>query len=325
MQSLFLGALCAFGVVVLLGPVAIPLLHRLKFGQVIREEGPAAHKAKTGTPTMGGLLILAGICVAVPVIHTKAPAAWLMLFVTLACGALGFLDDYIKVVLKRNLGLRAKEKLLGQILIAAVFSWIITHYLGRGTELWIRGLNVTWDLGFLFHGLVFFIIVGTTNAVNLTDGLDGLAAGTTAVAAGIFAAVSWLRGQPDVAGFFTIVAGAALGFLVFNRHPARIFMGDTGSLALGGALAAGAVLTGTELLLPVIGAVFVAEALSVILQVASFKTTGRRIFRMSPLHHHFELGGWPETRVVRMFWVAGIIAGLVGLCIMLGSAGGRLV
>ena len=325
MQSLFFGALCAFGVVVLLSPIAIPLLHRLKFGQVVREEGPAAHKAKTGTPTMGGLLILAGICVAALVIHTSAPAVWLMLFVTLACGALGFVDDYIKVVLKRNLGLRAKEKLLGQILIAALFSWIITRYLGRGTELWIPGLNATWDLGFLFHVLVFFIIVGTTNAVNLTDGLDGLAAGTTAVAAGIFAAVSWLRGQPDVAGFFTIVAGAALGFLVFNRHPARIFMGDTGSLALGGALAAGAVLTGTELLLPVIGAVFVAEAMSVILQVASFKTTGRRIFRMSPLHHHFELGGWPETRVVRMFWAAGIIAGLVGLGIMLGSAGGRLV
>ena len=325
MQSLIFGALCAFGVVVLLSPIAIPLLHRLKFGQVVREEGPAAHKAKTGTPTMGGLLILAGICVAVPVIHATAPAAWLMLFVTLACGALGFVDDYIKVVLKRNLGLRAKEKLLGQILIAALFSWIITRYLGRGTELWIPGLNVTWDLGFLFHVLVFFIIVGTTNAVNLTDGLDGLAAGTTAVAAGIYAAVSWKLEQADVAGFFTIVAGAALGFLVFNRHPARIFMGDTGSLALGGALAAGAVLTGTELLLPVIGAVFVAEAMSVILQVASFKTTGRRIFRMSPLHHHFELGGWPETRVVRMFWAAGIIAGLVGLGIMLGSAGGRLV
>lgn len=325
MQSLFLGALCAFGVVVLLGPFAIPLLHRLKFGQVVREEGPAAHKAKTGTPTMGGLLILAGICVAALVIHTTAPAVWLMLFVTLACGALGFVDDYIKVVLKRNLGLRAKEKLLGQILIAALFSWIITRYLGRGTELWIPGLNATWDLGFLFHVLVFFIIVGTTNAVNLTDGLDGLAAGTTAVAAVIYAAVSWVLGQPDVAGFFTVVAGAALGFLVFNRHPARIFMGDTGSLALGGALAAGAVLTGTELLLPVIGAVFVAEAMSVILQVASFKTTGRRIFRMSPLHHHFELGGWPETRVVRMFWAAGIIAGLVGLGIMLGSAGGRLV
>ncbi len=324
MHSLFYGALFSFGVVVLLGPLAIPLLHKLKFGQVIREEGPAAHKAKSGTPTMGGLMMLAGISVAVLAVYSSSPAAWIMLIVTLACGALGFVDDFIKVVLKRNLGLRAKEKLLGQILIAMVFSWVITRYMGRGTELWIPGWGVNWDMGFLFHGLVFFIIVGTTNAVNLTDGLDGLAAGTSVVAMGIYSMVAWVLGQPDVAGFFAVVAGAALGFLIFNRHPARIFMGDTGSLALGGALAAGAILTRTELLLPVIGAVFVAEALSVILQVASFKTTGRRIFRMSPLHHHFELGGWSETRVVRMFWAAGIITGLVGLWIVFLPAGGRL-
>jgi len=324
MESLFYGALCSFGVVVLLGPAVIPLLHRLKFGQVVREDGPAAHKAKTGTPTMGGLLILAGICVAVLAVYSSSPVAWLMLFITLSCGALGFVDDYIKVVLKRNLGLRAKEKLLGQILIALVFSWVVTRYMGRGTELWIPGLGISWDMGFLFHVLVFFVIVGTTNAVNLTDGLDGLAAGTTVIAMGTYAVVAWVLGQPDAAGFFAVVSGAALGFLVFNRHPARIFMGDTGSLALGGALAAGAVLTRTELLLPVIGAVFVAEALSVILQVASFKTTGRRIFRMSPLHHHFELGGWSENRVVRMFWAAGIIAGLVGLGVVLLPTGGRL-
>ena len=324
MELIFYGALCSFAVVVLLGPAAIPLLHRLKFGQVVREDGPAAHKAKTGTPTMGGLMILAGICVAVLTFYSTSPAILILLFTTMACGGIGFVDDYIKVVLKRNLGLRAKEKLLGQIVIAVVFSWTVTHYMGRGTELWIPGLNASWDMGFLFHVLVFFIIVGTTNAVNLTDGLDGLAAGTTAVAMAIYAMVAWILGKPEVAGFFAIVAGSALGFLVFNRHPARIFMGDTGSLALGGALAAGAVLTRTELLLPVIGAVFVAEAVSVILQVASFKTTGRRIFRMSPLHHHFELGGWPETRVVRMFWTAGIIAGLVGLWIVLASTGGRI-
>ena len=324
MQMLFYGALCAFGVVVLMGPVAIPLLHKLKFGQVVREDGPAAHKAKTGTPTMGGLLMLAGICMAVLAIYSFSPVVWLMLFVTLACGALGFVDDYIKVVLKRNLGLRAKEKLLGQIVIAVVFSWVVTSYMGRGTEIWVPGMDKNWNMGFLFHILVFFVIVGTTNAVNLTDGLDGLAAGTSIAAMGIYAAVAWHVGQPEVAGFFAVVAGSALGFLVFNRHPARIFMGDTGSLALGGALAAGAVLTRTELLLPVIGAVFVAEAMSVILQVASFKTTGRRIFRMSPLHHHFELGGWPETKVVLMFWAAGIIAGLIGLWIVLLPSGGRL-
>lgn len=324
MESLFYGALCSFGVVAILGPVAIPLLHRLKFGQVVREEGPAAHKAKTGTPTMGGLLMLTGMCVAVLSFYSASPVVWLMLFVTLACGALGFVDDYIKVVLKRNLGLRAKEKLLGQILIALLFSWVITRYMGRGTELWIPGLDVSWDIGFLFHVLVVFIIVAATNAVNLTDGLDGLAAGTTVAAMGTYMAVAWILGQPATAGFFAIVLGAALGFLLFNRHPAKIFMGDTGSLALGGALAAGAVLTRTELLLPVIGAVFVMEALSVILQVASFKSTGRRIFRMSPIHHHFELGGWSETRVVYVFWTAGIIAGLVGLWVVLLPTGGRV-
>lgn len=324
MESILIGAVCSFVVVALLGPVSIPLLHRLKFGQVVREDGPAAHKAKTGTPTMGGLMMLAGISVAVAAVYSRSAAAWLMLFTTLACGALGFVDDYIKVVLKRNLGLRAKEKLLGQIVIALVFSWLVTGFMGRGTELWIPVWGIRHDFGVLFHVLVFFIIVGTTNAVNLTDGLDGLAAGTMTAAAVIYAVVAAALGQLDVAGFFAIVAGAALGFLLYNRHPARIFMGDTGSLALGGALAAGAVLTRTELLLPVVGAVFVAEALSVILQVASFKTTGRRIFRMSPLHHHFELGGWPETRVVRTFWAAGIIAGLVGLWLLWLPAGGRI-
>lgn len=317
MESLFWGAVCAFGIVVVLGPISIPLLRRLKFGQVVREDGPAAHKAKTGTPTMGGLMMLAGISAAVLAGYSSSPVVWLMWAVTLACGTLGFIDDYIKVVLKRNLGLRAKEKLLGQVVIAMTFSWIVTRFIGRGTEIWIPFLNLHYELGYLFHVLVFFVIVGTTNAVNLTDGLDGLAAGATVVATGFYSIVSLLQGQPDVAGFFSIVAGASLGFLVFNRHPAKIFMGDTGSLALGGGLAAGAVLTGTELLLPVIGAVFVAEALSVILQVISFKTTGRRIFRMSPLHHHFELGGWSEIRVVRFFWVIGLTAGALGLWLVL--------
>ncbi len=324
MESVFYGALWSFGVVIALGPLTIPLLHRLKFGQVIREDGPASHQAKTGTPTMGGLMMLVGITTAVGLIYPTSPVVWLMLLVTLACGGLGFADDYIKVVLKRNLGLRAKQKLWGQIVIALFFSFAVTHWMSRGTELWIPGLDLRWDAGFMFHGLVFFIIIATTNAVNLTDGLDGLAAGTSAVAMAIYAGVAWLLGQPEVAGFFAIVTGAALAFLVFNRHPAKIFMGDTGSLALGGALAAGAVLTRTELLLPLIGAIFVAEALSVILQVISFKTTGRRIFRMSPLHHHFELGGWSETKVVGVFWLTGLVFGLSGLGLILLSILGGL-
>lgn len=314
--------LISFGVVVALGPLVIPLLHRLKFGQVVREEGPAAHKAKTGTPTMGGLMMLAGILTASLIVFQTSPQVLLLLAVTLACGFLGFVDDYIKVVLKRNLGLKAKQKLLGQILIALIFSYVVTQWLGRGTGLWIPGLDLFWEIGPIFHLLVFLVMLGTTNAVNLTDGLDGLAAGCSVIAMGVYAVIAGLLGQMEVAGFFAATAAACLGFLLFNRHPAKVFMGDTGSLALGGALAAGAVLTGTELLLPLVGAVFVAEALSVILQVISFKSTGRRIFRMSPLHHHFELGGWAETRVVGVFWLAGLIAGLLGLLIVYLSFGG---
>ena len=324
MEAIFFGLACSFIVVVLLGPLAIPLLRRLKFGQVVREDGPAAHKAKTGTPTMGGLMMLAGITAAVLIVYRDAPQAWLLLMVTLSCGGLGFIDDYIKVVLKRNLGLKAKQKLLGQIVIAMLFSWLVTQTMGRGTELWIPGLDQRLDVGILFHALVFFIIVGTTNAVNLTDGLDGLAAGTSVAAMGIYAGIAYYLGQLAVAGFFAAVTGASLGFLVYNRHPAKIFMGDTGSLALGGALAAGAVLTGTELVLPLVGAIFVAEALSVIIQVISFKSTGRRVFRMSPLHHHFELGGWSEIRVVGVFWLVGLVCGLLGLLVVLSSTAGGL-
>lgn len=268
---------------------------------------------------MGGLMMLAGISLATVLLYWNSPVVWLMLFVTLACGGIGFIDDYIKVVLKRNLGLRAKQKLFGQIVIALFFSIAVTQWMGRGTELWIPGFDFRWEAGALFHGLVFFIIVGTTNAVNLTDGLDGLAAGTSVVAMTIYAGVAWFLGQAEVAGFFAMVSGASLAFLVFNRHPAKVFMGDTGSLALGGALAAGAVLTRTELVLPLIGVIFVAEALSVIIQVISFKTTGRRVFRMSPLHHHFELGGWSETKVVGIFWLVGAGFGLSGLWLILSS------
>ena len=322
MEKLFYGAIIAFAVVAMLGPIAIPLLHRLKFGQVVREDGPAAHKAKTGTPTMGGLIMLAGAVLPVLIIYPASRVAWVMLLTTLACGGVGFLDDYIKVVLKRNLGLRAKEKFLCLVLIALVFSWFVTTQMQRGTGVWIPGLDWHLDIGWLFHVLVFFVIVGTTNAVNLTDGLDGLAAGTSVAAMSVYAAAAWIMGQPEVAGFFLIMVGASAGFLLFNRYPARIFMGDTGSLALGGALAAGSLITRTELVLPIIGGVFVCEALSVIIQVISFKTTGRRVFRMSPLHHHFELGGWPETKVVRVFWTAGILLGLLGLYIIVGSMGG---
>jgi len=316
-NSLIVAAAVAAGFVLMTGPFFIPWLHKLKFGQSIREEGPQSHQAKSGTPTMGGIMIILGI-----VVGTLAGAPWsaeilLALFITLGHFALGFLDDYIKVVKKRNLGLKAKQKLLGQIAIALVTIYIGTRELGIDTSIWLPVLNANVDIGFGYYLLVLFVLVGTSNAVNLTDGLDGLASGTMAVAASCYGVVCALTGHSDLVAFCVAIVAACLAFLRFNAHPAKVFMGDTGSLALGGALAAVGILTHTEILLVVIGLVFVCEALSVIMQVTYFKATGgKRIFRMSPIHHHFELGGWSETKVVLVFWSVGLLAGMAGLMLV---------
>lgn len=299
-----------------IGPLLIPELHKLKFGQSIREEGPKSHQAKSGTPTMGGIMIILAIVVATVAAAPLTPAVLLALFITLGHFVLGFLDDYIKVVKKRNLGLKAKQKMLGQILIAIVTMIVGTRVLGIDTTIWIPIADVNVDIGIGYYFLVLFVLVGTSNAVNLTDGLDGLASGTVAIASGAYALVCYMTGHYDLAIFSVAMMMACLAFLRFNAHPAKVFMGDTGSLALGGAVAAVGILTHTEILLAVIGFVFVCEALSVIIQVISFKTTGKRVFRMSPIHHHFELGGWKETKVVFVFWMVGLVASIVGLLMM---------
>ena len=319
MGSIWLAAAVAAAVVLLLGPVVIPELNKLHCGQNIRGEGPQSHQKKSGTPTMGGLMILAGITLGTLAGAGTTPAALLALFVVLGHGAIGFLDDYIKVVKKRNLGLRAREKLAGQLIMAAAVTFIGNRWMGISTELWLPFTTAPVFLGFLYYIRVFLVLFGTTNEVNLTEGLDGLATGTVAVAAVTYAIVCVSLGKAALAAFCAATAAAAVAFLRFNAHPARVFMGDTGSLALGGALAAAAILTKTELLLIVIGGVFVVEALSVIIQVISFQTTGRRVFRMSPLHHHFELGGWAETKVVRVFWLAGAVSS--GLALLILKAG----
>ena len=308
-------AIAAF-LVLLTGPFVIPELHKLKFGQSIREEGPKSHQAKSGTPTMGGIMIIGAVTLATLFAAPLTLEVLLALFVMLGHFALGFLDDYIKVVKKRNLGLKARQKLLGQIVIAVVVAFFARQGLGIDTTVWLPVLQTELDIGVLYYPLVLFVLVGTSNAVNLTDGLDGLAAGTVAVAAVayIFAALAF--SSPGLAAFAAAVAGASCAFLRFNHHPARVFMGDTGSLALGGAIAALGILTHTELLLVVIGAVFVIEALSVIIQVISFKTTGKRVFLMSPIHHHFELKGWKEERVVHVFWLAGAFCAVLGVSLL---------
>ena len=313
MESVLLAAVIAAGFVLLTGPFFIPELHKLKFGQSIREEGPKSHQAKSGTPTMGGIMIILGITLGTVAAAPLNTEILLALFIMLGHFVLGFLDDYIKVVKKRNLGLKAKQKMLGQIIIAVVTMIIGTRSLGIDTTVWVPIINESINIGAGYYLLLLFVLVGTSNAVNLTDGLDGLASGTVAIVASAYAVVCVNMGHSDLAIFCVAIVAACVAFLRFNAHPAKVFMGDTGSLALGGALAAVGILTHTEVLLAIIGFVFVCEALSVIIQVISFKTTGKRVFRMSPIHHHFELGGWSEWKVVFVFWLAGLLASVVAL------------
>ncbi|CAN7439870.1 phospho-N-acetylmuramoyl-pentapeptide-transferase [Rossellomorea sp. LjRoot5] len=317
-QVIFFTIIMAFLITVLLAPLFIPFLRRLKFGQSIRDEGPESHQKKTGTPTMGGIVFLVSIVITTFVMTGKysepGPETYLMILVTVGFGLLGFLDDFIKVVMKRNLGLTSKQKLLGQIVISVIF-YLIFKQNDFPTTVSIPLTDVSFELGWFYCLFIIFWLVGFSNAVNLTDGLDGLVSGTSAIAFGALAVLAWSQSQYDVAIFGVAVVGAVLGFLVFNAHPAKVFMGDTGSLALGGAIATIAILTKLEIILILIGGVFVIETLSVILQVASFKTTGKRIFKMSPLHHHYELVGWSEWRVVVTFWTVGLLFAVLGIYI----------
>lgn len=298
-----------------IGKVSIPLLKKLHAQQSIREEGPKSHQSKAGTPTMGGLFMMLSLTISVLIFSPWTATTAILLLLILGHCALGFFDDFVKSVKKRNLGLTAKQKLLGQIILAGIFCYVVTQYIVLPTTLWIPLANVTINIGFLYYVLAFVVIVGTSNAVNLTDGLDGLAAGTAAITAIAYAVIGLLYDKIEISYLGAIICAVCLGFLVFNSNPAKVFMGDTGSLALGAAFAGMAIMTKTELLLIILGGVFVAEALSVIIQVISFKTRGVRVFKMSPIHHHFELSGWTEQKVVNRFWIAGGILALISLCI----------
>lgn len=318
MLKLALIPVTAFIVCAIIGPVLIPYLHKLKFGQSIRECGPASHMKKSGTPTMGGLMMLAAL-VASLFWGRFTPHIMIALVLTLGHALIGFIDDYIKVVMKRNLGLTAKQKFLLQFILAGAYVYFAETHL-QNTSLWIPLVNITFDFGWLYYALAFILLVGTTNAVNLTDGLDGLVSFVSVPVTLAYAFIAYMQGMLDVSGFALGLTGACLGFLLFNRHPAQVFMGDTGSLALGGGVAALALLTHTELLLVIIGGVYVAEAMSVIIQVTYFRLTGgKRIFRMSPLHHHFELGGWNEVKVVRVFTLVSLLLSAVGLWLWLAA------
>lgn len=298
---------------VILGFFAIPLLKKLKARQSIREEGPKSHRIKSGTPTMGGLFMLLSAVLVVVFNKLIDPSVLWLLFLTLGHGLLGFLDDFIKAEKKRNLGLTAKQKMLGQIILAVLFCWGVVDTLHLPYSIAIPFTHTDISIGLLYYPFVVLVIVGASNAVNLTDGLDGLASGCCVIAFSAYALYCYMTGFNDLGYFIIILAGSCIGFLFFNYHPAKIFMGDTGSLALGGAIAGISVMTRTELLLIFLGMIFVLEALSVIIQVASFQLTGKRVFKMSPLHHHFELSGWSEVQVVWAFWIFEGIAACVSL------------
>lgn len=311
-NTVVLPVIIAFFISAVLGPVVIPFLRRLKVGQTVRDEGPQSHIKKNGTPTMGGILIL-GAVVVTSIFYVKDyPNIIPVLFLTLGFGLIGFLDDYIKVVLKRSMGLRAWQKMLGQLIVTGVFAYYLCHYTDVSLAMKIPFMSGQYiDFGIFNIPILFFIVIGTVNGTNFTDGLDGLASSVTVIIATFFTviAIGTKSGIEPITG---AVVGALLGFLLFNVYPASVFMGDTGSLALGGFVAATAYMLQMPLFIAIVGFVYLMEVLSVMIQVSYFKLTGgKRIFKMAPIHHHFELCGWSETRVVAVFSIVTAILCLV--------------
>lgn len=312
-QEIVAPTLISFAISVILGPILIPFLRRLKVGQTVRDEGPKTHLQKTGTPTMGGLLILTAMTVTSLLYMKKYPDIMPILFLTLGFGLIGFLDDYIKVVLKRSMGLRAWQKFGLQIIVTAVFAFYLHQYTDVGLACRIPFMSGKYlDFGIFNIPLLFIVVLGTVNGTNFTDGLDGLATSVTILVATFFTVCAIGLNEP-ITPITCAAVGALLGFLLFNGYPASVFMGDTGSLALGGFVAACAYMMQLQLFLPIVGFVYVAEVASVIIQVTYFKLTGgKRIFKMAPIHHHFELCGWKETKVVSVFSIVTAVLCLIG-------------
>jgi phospho-N-acetylmuramoyl-pentapeptide-transferase len=302
----------------LLGPVLIVHLKRLRVGQTVRDDGPSTHLSKTGTPTMGGLIFLIPVVVSlllwIPFDQLQPLLVWLWLL--LGFGVIGFVDDYLKVVKKRSLGLRAREKLLGELLVGTLFFFML-RYLGVPDHLTVPVVGWQISLGWLYWPFVVFVSIAEANAVNLTDGVDGLCGTSFLITSVAYLFIGWIKDVPVVSLTAAAMIGGLLAYLRFNWHPAKVFMGDVGSLALGGALTCWAVLTKTELLLIPIGVVYLLETLSDVIQVTYFKLTGgRRVFRMAPIHHHFELGGWSEVKIVAVWSILSVAGGIIGLLIL---------
>lgn len=306
--------LISFALNIILSPIVIPFLRKLKFGQFVREDGPKSHLVKQGTPTMGGIIILTSILITSLLYINDYPKIVPILFATLGFGLIGFLDDFIKVVMKRSLGLRAWQKIVAQILVTAIFGYYLINNTDVTQDMIIPFTNRQGiiKLKFLFVPSLLFIFIGTVNSVNLTDGLDGLAASVTVLVASFFSVVS-IGINSGIEPITCAAVGSLLGFLLFNAHPARVFMGDTGSLALGGFVAATAYTLNMPIFLLIVGLVYVVESLSVMIQVFYYKKTKKRFFKMAPIHHHFELSGWKESKIVSVFSIVTAILCLIAL------------
>ncbi len=323
MGEVLIAGMAAMLICIFLGPKFIEYLRVKEFGQNIREEGPQGHHTKAGTPTMGGLIVFAAIAVPYLVLSDRDAQSLAVFGVALGCAALGFADDFTKIVKRRSLGLSARWKLAGQLGLALVLWWVARHEVGLEPTLFFRIGDASVDLGpVLYFVFVYLVLAGFSNGVNLTDGLDGLAAGCCAIVLLTFTAICFISNdQMDLALLSACLVGACIGFLWFNAFPASIFMGDTGSLGLGGAIGALAVMTQTEILLIIIGGIFVIEAASVAVQVFSFKTFRRRVLLMAPLHHHFEMMGWSETKIMLRFWIIAAVCSGIGFTLYQQSIG----
>jgi len=316
MGRILIGGTCALLICIFLSPKFIAFLRRREFGQHIREDGPQGHLEKAGTPTMGGIIMFAAIAAPFLILSDYDPRSLGVFGAAVACALLGFADDYTKIVKRRSLGLTARTKLVVQIAISLGLWWVATRQAHLPDTLRLRFIDYQIDLGVFYPFLIYLVVAGTTSGVNLTDGLDGLAAGCAAIVLLAYIGITFITsGQRDLALLAACLVGACVGFLWFNAFPASIFMGDTGSLGLGGAIAGLAVMTKTELLLVLIGGIFVVEALSVAIQVFSFQTFRKRVLLMAPIHHHFELLSWSETTIILRFWIVAAICAAIGFTI----------
>jgi phospho-N-acetylmuramoyl-pentapeptide-transferase len=320
MGKILIAGTASLLICIFLSPKFISFLHAREFGQNIRPEGPEGHHEKAGTPTMGGIIIIVAIAAPFLILSSHTAQALGVFGAAIACGLVGFADDYTKIVKRRSLGLRARTKLIVTIAISLGLWWVATEEAGLSNELRLRIVDFQIDLGIFYPVLIYLVVAGTTSAVNLTDGLDGLAAGCAAIVLLAFIGITFITtGQRDLALLSACLVGGCIGFLWFNSFPAQIFMGDTGSLALGGAIAGLAVMTKTEILLIILGGIFVIEALSVAIQVFAFQAFRKRVFLMAPVHHHFELMAWSETKIILRFWIVAAACSAIGFTIYQNS------